>query len=573
MIKSVGINNNVRFAMFNGVKNGHVNKSVNNNIAKSETSEVKEKPLLLSSFIQPQKQISFKSQVVLSVPDDWVVQNGGVVENGGVDSTNNFVDFDDAEAKPSFPSAKEFFESEESKGKVFPFYRVKYSEGKKVPMQNGFLYANADGRVTKIDYDFSRPAKENFDSEKSIDLNSGAYVPTTKQLEILVDYFDKANEKYLRNELLEKTMFETPSIRDIHVSALVEDGRAEEALELFPEQEERINKLESAYQRANLLDISEVDDELDRLLLAGDVKTILDNRGKYADRLPKSVVLLSEKEKKQVLNIFKDKTYLPAYHYQAINKAKKAAYLEEVNGEPTKAERVAIAVMSLGVSEILSSNRYNMDYSSDIYQSLHRQIDAVSELSEMIIARREERNINVKERETKILEAEQKRCDVKNQIEKLLLAPIKEYAKNENIFLPNAVMLQGENPHIMKDIISSIPKENDFVNFVSVASKRDYDTMQEELFEQLELAEENYQKTNKRSIIFVNGMEKLLNPQLNTAGNIACMKDIMSSASEDYHSTIIFCATNPEKLDKGLLMSHRVSYKIDVPFASVQVKG
>ena len=571
MIKSVGINNNVHFGALNSVKNGHVNKNICEKVVKREVSEVKEKPLLLSSFIQPQKQISFKSQVVLSVPDDWVIQNGGVVEKGGVDSTNNFVDFDDAETKPSFPSAKEFFESDESKEKVVPFYRVRYSEGKKVPMQNGFLYANTDGRVTKIDYDFSIPAKENFVSEKSINLNDGAYAPTENQLVALVDYYNKSGEKYLRNELLEKNMFPQPSVQDIHVNYLVEDGRIEEALELFPEKEEKINKLESAYQRANLLDISEVDDELDHLLLAGDVKTILDNRGKYADRLPKSVLSLSAKEKKQVLNIFKDKTYISAYHYQAKNKAKKAAYLEEVNGEPTKAERVAIAVATLGVSEILSSNRY-MDYSGDIYQSLYRQIDAVSELSEMIIARREERNIDVKKRETKILEAEQKKCGVKNQIEKLLLAPIKEYAKNENIFVPNAVMLQGENPHIMKDIISSL-SENKKVNFVSVASKRDYETMQEDLFEQLELAEENYQKTNKRSIIFVNGMEKLLNPQLNSAGNIACMKDLMSSAGEDYHSTIIFCATNPEKLDKGSLMSHRVAYKIDVPFASVQVKG
>ena len=61
-------------------------------------------------------------------------------------------------------------------------------------------------------------------------------------------------------------------------------------------------------------------------------------------------------------------------------------------------------------------------------------------------------------------------------------------------------------------------------------------------------------------------MEKLLNPKYNSKPNIACMKDLMSSASEDYHSTIVFSAKDPKKLDPGALATHRVEYKIETPF-------
>ena len=246
MIKSVNINNNVNFRAFNNVKNGHANKNISNSFVKNEKIEVKEKPLLLASFIQPQKQISFKSAVFDSVPDDWVVQNGGIVSKGGVEPKNNFVDFDNESSKPSFSKAKDLFAFEESKGKVFPFYHVKYSDGKKVPMQNGFVYSNSNGQITKIDYSFGINSEKFFDSEKAIDLSDSKYIPTQKQLATLVEFYDKADEKELRNELLEKNMFETPQIQDIHARYLVEDGRYEEALELFPEQAEKIEKLEEA---------------------------------------------------------------------------------------------------------------------------------------------------------------------------------------------------------------------------------------------------------------------------------------------------------------------------------------
>ena len=59
-------------------------------------------------------------------------------------------------------------------------------------------------------------------------------------------------------------------------------------------------------------------------------------------------------------------------------------------------------------------------------------------------------------------------------------------------------------------------------------------------------------------------MERLLKPNANSREDISCLKDLMSSADEDYHSTIIFYANQPQNLDIGATAPHRVGFKIDM---------
>ena len=72
---------------------------------------------------------------------------------------------------------------------------------------------------------------------------------------------------------------------------------------------------------------------------------------------------------------------------------------------------------------------------------------------------------------------------------------------------------------------------------------KDCDTLQNEVIDALEEAEEKYQRTGRRTIIRVNGFDKLMSKEYNTPENIAALKEYMDTADEDYHSTIIFKTT------------------------------
>lgn len=575
MIKPVDINSGVRFGSLGNIKNGHADKNISSNVVKNEVAEAKEKPLLLASYIQPTNRVSFKSSILKEAPEDWVLQNDGVVEKYGV--TADIFPLDTTQDE--YPQAKAVFDQKEVRGKLFPFYETREEQTEdsstpthKKPYRNGFVYVHDDGAVTRLKYDFSSPASEGF-KNATPNLSDSKYIPSEKQYLAIIEACGTSKEGIAhKNHILEKHTFADPELQSMQLDYLVGAGRAEEAIELFPDQAEKVAKLESLYLKENLIVLDdEPQDEFDSMILAGDIDGIFKNYDKYSKRLPDSVRRLDWKEQKEVAAILKNDAFIEEYHYQAKKQAKDDAMTEALAGPMPKFDRVMAALFSFGATELVYNYTYHTNFMVDVSISKRKKIEAITDLADMIISRREENNKNIKDREVQILSSEEKQADVKGKLRKVLLYPIERYKDNNAVFVPNSVMLQGDNPCIMKDIISSMSTKP-FVNFVSVPSKRNYDEMQDEIFDQLELAEQKYQETKERSIIFVNGMEKLLNPELNSAGNIACMKDILSCASEDYHSTIVFYAQNPENLDKGSLMTHRVAYKIDVPFSAVQVK-
>ena len=152
---------------------------------------------------------------------------------------------------------------------------------------------------------------------------------------------------------------------------------------------------------------------------------------------------------------------------------------------------------------------------------------------------------------------------IKNKAYEELFVPIRKNHGGKRVDVPNCVMLTGANPYTMMEIIDWMGQKSG-ANYVKIPSSVNINQMQDKILEELEKAEENYQSTGERSIIFVNGMEKLLNPAVNSRGNISCMKDLMSSADEDFHSTIIFYSNHPKNLDPAATASHRVGLKFDL---------
>ncbi len=60
-------------------------------------------------------------------------------------------------------------------------------------------------------------------------------------------------------------------------------------------------------------------------------------------------------------------------------------------------------------------------------------------------------------------------------------------------------------------------------------------------------------------------MEDLINPEINEDEMIAEMKDYMQCIDKDYHSTVIFTTSNPDKLWFEAIQPHRVGLKVRIP--------
>ena len=98
------------------------------------------------------------------------------------------------------------------------------------------------------------------------------------------------------------------------------------------------------------------------------------------------------------------------------------------------------------------------------------------------------------------------------------------------------------------------------IDFVYLPDKTgDNNALQDAILNLLEKSEENYKKTGRPTIITVENMERLLRPESNSRGNISCMKDLMSSANEDFHAQLQCAITDFEKCDPAARATHRIN--------------
>lgn len=127
------------------------------------------------------------------------------------------------------------------------------------------------------------------------------------------------------------------------------------------------------------------------------------------------------------------------------------------------------------------------------------------------------------------------------------------------------------NPSTSKNCASI---NNPYTNIYQLDFKRikdvsDNNTLQEALFDALKKSEEHFQKTGRKTIINVENMGRLLNPELNEKSGIAIMKNLMNIADKDFHALVTFAATDPSKFDPGTTVSHRIKFKFNLDDAGI----
>lgn len=217
-------------------------------------------------------------------------------------------------------------------------------------------------------------------------------------------------------------------------------------------------------------------------------------------------------------------------------------------------ERFLLGIFTLGLTELMVQIE-NMGFRKEAKDSVKK----------MEILRAELQNLKMKEEVAEAQKAEEfskhkleylkKLNDVKEkQMNPKLLDLIQREREGRPTDMPNCIMLSNKNDTINNELIKWAG-ENVNGRFISIKNGDD-------ILAHLEEAEENYQNTGDWNLIYVKDMDKLIDHNEVKSRIVEGMKDIMSSAAEDYHSTLIFSSTHPETLDKIALQTHRVK-KID----------
>lgn len=83
----------------------------------------------------------------------------------------------------------------------------------------------------------------------------------------------------------------------------------------------------------------------------------------------------------------------------------------------------------------------------------------------------------------------------------------------------------------------------------------------ESIYNAMEHSESRYKKIRRKSIIQVENMEKLIRADENTQSKIAIIKNYLTHSPD---ATYIFSCTEPEKVDPGILGSHRLQVKFNL---------
>lgn len=244
-----------------------------------------------------------------------------------------------------------------------------------------------------------------------------------------------------------------------------------------------------------------------------------------------------------------------------------------INNDPQNAlQYIAIFIISMGYDISEPVREYMGEKISNKIES-KQWIEKIDLIRTDILNAQADENAAKLQIETlkKQRETEQLKEINKVKEEKLypeLLNLIQREKEGKKTKVPNCVMFSNPDDNVNKELINWCG-ENVNGQFIIT------NPYEEDLIDVLEEAEKDYQETGDWNLIYVKDMDKLINPNFSKNSVISSMKDIMTCCSEEFHTTLMFSAPNPKKLDDIAIAPHRVK-EIDIPniksekFASIE---
>lgn len=227
--------------------------------------------------------------------------------------------------------------------------------------------------------------------------------------------------------------------------------------------------------------------------------------------------------------------------------------ISDSNAKPSDTlDRFNVDVVTFGLAEIFLYQPRDRRDKRIAREAVNYWSKITNDLSAMKI---KEDSVNLKKTElaaNRKLQYISKMDEFKEKkIQREILEPIQRKRENRPTVLPNTVMFSSKDSEVNESLINWT-KDNANANIITIDAKKT------DLIEVLDKAEEQYRATGDWNLIHAQNMDELINPKLSSQTTIESMKDIMCATSNDYHSTILFSATDPSKLDSIALQPHRV---------------
>lgn len=135
---------------------------------------------------------------------------------------------------------------------------------------------------------------------------------------------------------------------------------------------------------------------------------------------------------------------------------------------------------------------------------------------------------------------------------------------NKKAKIPNAIMIESRNNKDSEETIKWLVAKSKS-NYTHIEDKGDSNEIRrDQILTMIEKAQEDYEKNEKRTLLWVENFDKLLSNSPENEDVVADFKDLLEKLSKDYKTTIVFNCSNTETLNPITVQPHRVKkYNID----------
>ncbi len=218
----------------------------------------------------------------------------------------------------------------------------------------------------------------------------------------------------------------------------------------------------------------------------------------------------------------------------------------------TCVDRISTLIQHLKNEELINANKLRQTQIETTKGKLDKKLADVEAQNQAAIAKTQYLN---------------KLSSKKNQLATEFFDKINLEKRGSNIDdIPNAIMIEDPYDDVSKELID-YTKRNSQSRFIKL-SDIDNDTLMDNLDETLKNSKKHFDLTKERTLIQVEGFDRLITKGKNSFENIESLKDIMCKTAKDFGSTILFKTKNASKLVSEAIQPQRV-LRILVDFKSV----
>lgn len=203
-------------------------------------------------------------------------------------------------------------------------------------------------------------------------------------------------------------------------------------------------------------------------------------------------------------------------------------------------------------------------------EELERHLKEMAKLRKDLLNQRKQIELEKKKKEELEKQLEKERIrdaklqGAKDQLKSGFLDLITLSKKDEDVQIPNGIMVESSDNGLSKDLISWVLDQPDYEKAYVRVNTGENSTNLSKIREQLLKSKETFEKTGERTLLFIDDFELMTSQKDENKGAIATLKSAMFSCSDKYKCTIILTAPKSNNIDPVLLVDSRVPLKISI---------